>query len=72
MTLREDKGLHLGGVVLEVDDSRLNHLVVQVVALTGTLSHTGEDGVTTVGLGHVVDQLHDQHSLTHTGTTEQT
>ena len=64
--------VYLGGVVLEVDDSGLNHLVVQVVSLAGTLAHPGEHGVTTVGLGHVVDQLHDQYSLAHTGTAEQT
>ena len=28
------------GVTLEVDDTSLNHLVVQVVTLTGTLTNT--------------------------------
>ena len=46
--------------------------MVQVVSLAGTLSHTGEHGVTTMGLGHVVNKLHDQHSLADTSTTEQT
>ena len=63
---------YLGGLVLEGDDSTLNHLVVEIVALAGTLADAGEHGVTTVSLGHVVDQLHDQHSLAHTGTAEKT
>ena len=60
------------GVTLEVDDTGLDHLVVEVVALTGTLTDTGEDGVTTVSLGDVVDELLDKHSLADTGTTEET
>lgn len=64
--------VHLGGVILQVDDTRLNHLVVQVISLAGTLSHSGKHRVTTMGLGHIVNQLHDQHSLAHTSTTEQT
>jgi len=46
--------------------------VVQVVALTGTLADTSEDRVTSVGLGDVVDQLLDKHSLSDTGTSEET
>merc|ERR1712055_644178 len=69
--LTVDKG-DLGGLVLQADDAALNHLVVQIIALTGPLTHSGEHGVTTVSLGHVVDQLHDQDSLAHTGSTEQT
>ena len=60
------------GVTVEVDDTSLDHLVVQVVALTGTLADTGEDGVTTVGLGDVVDELLNEHSLADTGTTKET
>ena len=46
--------------------------MVQIVTLTGTLADTGEDRVTTVGLGDVVDQLLDEDGLADTGTTEQT
>lgn len=46
--------------------------MVQVVTLTGTLADTGEDRVTTVGLGDVVDQLLDEDGLADTSTTEQT
>ena len=50
--LTEDER-HLG-LALEVDDTSLLHLVVQVVTLTSTLTDTTEHGVTTVGLGDVV------------------
>jgi hypothetical protein len=45
---------------------------VLTVTLTGTLTDTSEDGVTTVSLGDVVDKLLNEHSLTDTGTTEET
>ena len=62
---------HLGALVLEGDDAALNHLVVEVVALPGPLADAGEHGVASVGLGHVVDQLHDEHGLAHAGAAEQ-
>ncbi len=49
----------------------LDHLVVEVVALCGTLAHAGEHGVATVRLGDVVDELHDEHGLADTGAAEQ-
>lgn len=45
--------------------------MVQVVALTGALTDTTEDGVTTVSLGDVVDELLNEHSLADTGTAEE-
>ena len=54
-----------------VDDAALLHLVVQVVALTGALAHAGKHGQAAVLLGHVVDQLHDQHRLAHARAAEQ-
>lgn len=45
--------------------------MVQIVTLSSSLTDTGEDGVTTVGLGDVVDQFLNQDGLTDTGTTEQ-
>ena len=41
---------YLGALVLEADDPSLNHLVVEVVTLTGPLSDTGKHGVPTVRL----------------------
>ena len=46
--------------------------MVQIVTLTGSLADTGEDGVTTVSLGDVVDKLLNEDGLADTGTTEQT
>jgi hypothetical protein len=69
--LTVDKG-YLGGLVLQGDDTALNHLVVEIVTLTGPLSDSGEDGVATMSLGNVVDKLHDKYGLADSGTTEQT
>ena len=66
------KKIYLGSGILQVDDTGLNHLMVEIVTLTGPLSHTSEHGVTTMGLGHVVDQLHNEHSLADSSTTKQT
>merc|ERR1711868_290635 len=63
--LTVDQG-DLGGLVLQTDDASLNHLVVQIVTLTGSLSDSGKDGVTTMSLGDVVNQFHDQDSLADT------
>jgi len=68
--LSEDQS-HLG-LAIEVDDLRLLHLMVQIVTLTSTLSDTSEDGITTVGLGDVVDELLNEDSLADTSTSEQT
>merc|ERR1712061_201533 len=62
----------LGGLVLKGDDTTLNHLVVQIVALPGPLADTGEHGEATVSLGNVVNQLHDKHSLADTSAAEKT
>ena len=60
------------GLAIELNDGGLLHFVVQIVTLTGTLTDTSEDGVTTVGLGDVVDELLNEHGLADTGTTEET
>merc|ERR1719354_1379187 len=64
-----DTGTSAWGLVhLSGDD----HLVVQIVTFTGPFSHSGEHGVTTMGLGDVVDQLHNEDRLADTSTSEQT
>jgi hypothetical protein len=47
------------------------HLVVEVVALTGTLTHAGEHGQAAVCLGDVVDQFHHVDGLADAGAAEQ-
>ncbi|MPM14022.1 hypothetical protein SDC9_60382 [bioreactor metagenome] len=58
--------------VLLVHNASVGHFVIEVVAFTGTLTHTSEHRQTAVGLGDVVDELHHVHGLAHAGTTEQT
>ena len=48
---------------LTFDDASFNHLVVQIIALSGALTNTGEDWVSSVIHGDVVDQLHDNHLM---------
>ena len=52
-------------------DAGLDHLVIEVVALAGALADAGEHRIAAVRLGHVVDQLHDQHGLADAGAAEQ-
>jgi peptide chain release factor 1 len=63
-------GLRL--VRVQMNNTRLDHFVEEIVTFTGTLTDTGEDGVTTVSLCDVVNQLHNEHSLTDTGTSKET
>ncbi|KAH3677854.1 hypothetical protein OGATHE_000508 [Ogataea polymorpha] len=58
-------------LALQVDDTSLLHLTVQIVTFSGSLTDTGENGETTVSLGNVVNQLLDENGFTDTGTTEQ-
>lgn len=60
------------GLAIKLNNGSLLHFVVQIVTLTGSLTDTSEDRVTTVGLGDVVDELLNKHSLADTSTTEQT
>jgi hypothetical protein len=57
--------------VVDVDDARFDHLVVEVVAFTGPFAHAREHRIARVHLGDVVDQFHDQNGLAHAGAAEQ-
>ena len=54
-----------------LDDARLLHLVVEVVALAGALPYAGEHRDAAVLLGDVVDELLDEHGLAHAGAAEE-
>ncbi len=54
-----------------LDDARLGHFQPEIVALAGTLADAGKDRVAAVVLGDVVDQLHDDDRLAHTGAAKQ-
>src|SRR5690606_27565766 len=55
-----------------VENVGVLHLVVEVVTLTSTLTHTSEHGITAVFHGDVTDQFHHVYGLADTGATEQT
>ena len=59
------------GQVVGVDHAGFLEFLVEVVALTGALTHTTEHRHTAVLLGDVVDQLLNQHGLAHAGAAEQ-
>ena len=62
----------LGSGAISDDDTRLDHFVVKIVSLTGSLADTSEDGETTMELGDVVNKLHNEDGFADTGTTEKT
>ena len=69
-----ERGLGAGGgpgLLVDLDDPALNHLVVEIVTLARALSDPGEDGITTVVHGDVVDELHDDDRLPDSCTPEE-
>ena len=54
-----------------VDDARLDHLVIEVVALAGALADAGEHRQAAVLFGDVVDELEHVHGLADAGAAEQ-
>src|SRR6185436_18612608 len=54
-----------------VEHAGLLHLGVELVPLARTLADAAEGRKAAVLLGDVVDQLHDDHGLAHSGTAEQ-
>ena len=59
---------HKGGLV---NDPGLVHLVPQVISLAAALTYAGKDGIAAVLIGHVPDQLHNEHRLAHARAAEQ-
>ena len=57
--------------VVLVDDARLDHLVIEVVALAGALADAREHRQTRVLLGDVVDELEHVDGLADAGAAEQ-
>jgi len=55
-----------------VNHASFGHFNVKVITLTSPLTHTGKNGISTVTFSNVVNELHDDHGLTHTSTTEGT
>ena len=64
--------LHRLGELFAVSDyPGLYHLAQQVVALAGTLAHSGEDRESVMFLCNIVDKLFDEHGLAHARATKQ-
>jgi peptide chain release factor 1 len=57
---------------INLDNTGLNHFVIKIIALTGSLTDTSEHGVTTMCLSDVVNKLHDKYGFAYTCTTEKT
>ena len=55
----------------ELVHARLDHLVIEVVALAGALADAGEHRIAAMGFRDVVDEFHDQHGLADAGAAEQ-
>ena len=49
----------------------LDHLVIEVVAFAGAFTHAGQNRITAVSLGDVVDQFLHGHGLAHARAAEQ-
>ncbi len=49
----------------------LDHLPVEVVAFARALADTGENGITAVGAGDVVDEFENENRLADAGAAEQ-
>ncbi len=52
-------------------DVGLDHLVIEVVAFAGAFAHAGQNRITAVSLGDVVDQFLHRHGLADAGAAEQ-
>ena len=44
--------------------------MVKIVAFARPLTHSSEDGITSVSLRDVIDELHDDNGLADSGATE--
>ena len=66
--LQEQRGIDLEVVL--VDNSGLAHFRVEVIALTGALADAGENRITAVAFGDVIDEFHDDDGLADACTTE--
>mmetsp|Transcript_35100 Transcript_35100/g.73103 ORF Transcript_35100/g.73103 Transcript_35100/m.73103 type:complete len:448 (+) Transcript_35100:278-1621(+) len=57
---------------VNLNHTTFNHFVVKIISLTGTFTNTGEDRVSSVVDGNVVNKFHNNNGFSYTGTTEKT
>ena len=50
-------------VLFGLDHIGLDHLIIEIVTFTGSLTHASEHGNSAMQFGNVVDQLHDHNCL---------
>eukprot|EP00056_Hartaetosiga_gracilis_P017347 m.7005 g.7005 ORF g.7005 m.7005 type:complete len:506 (+) comp5634_c0_seq1:128-1645(+) len=62
---------HLGVITFKINHTTFNHLMVQIVTLTGALTNTSKHRETRVLLCNIVDQFHNKHSLSDTSTSKE-
>src|SRR5215469_2151329 len=56
--------------VVLFNDSRLGHLMVEIITLSRALADTGEDRDAAMELGDVINELHNDHCFAHASTAE--
>src|SRR5262249_27262663 len=54
-----------------LDHTGFRHFQPQIVAFAGTLAYTSKHGESTMLLGYVVDELHDDDGFAHAGAAKQ-
>jgi hypothetical protein len=59
------------GLLVDLDDSSLNHFVVKIVTLTSTLSDSSEHRISSMVHGNVVNEFHDNDGLSDSSTSEE-
>ena len=57
--------------MFDADDTGLDHFVIQIVTLPGSFTNSCEDGVTTMSLSDVVDELLNNDCLSDSGTSKE-
>ena len=63
---------HLGSGSIKINNFRLFHLFIEIVALSGSLTDTSEHRETSVSFGYIVNQLHNKYCLSYSSTSKQT
>src|SRR5204862_3991948 len=56
--------------IILLDDTGLGHFVVEIIALAAAFTNTGEDGDTTMELGDIVNELHNDDGFADARTPE--
>eukprot|EP01018_Ginkgo_biloba_P027049 Gb_07288 [translate_table: standard] len=58
-------------LIPKLNNTTLHHFPVQIIAFSSSFTHTSKDGKPTMGLGNIIDQLHNKHGFPNTSSTKQ-